>query len=110
MVFKNAIYGNYGKKKRHTIKEKRHVLPSSLRGRHLRNIGTVTEKIDGALPISNHNFAEYAAAGAGAYLCFLSVVDDDINSSTASDYCVSALVPRHFTIKRRRKSWQPKRI
>ena len=87
MVFKSAIYGNYGKKKRHTIKEKRHVLPSSLRGRHLRNIGTVTEKIDGTLPIPDKNFAEYiAAAGAGAW------------------------VPRHFTIKRRRKSWQPKRI
>jgi hypothetical protein len=44
-------------------------------------------KIDGTLPIPDKNFAEYiAAAGAGAW------------------------VPRHFTIKRRRKSWQPKRI
>lgn len=44
-------------------------------------------KIDGTLPIPDKNLAEYvAAAGAGAW------------------------VPRHFTIKRRRKSWQPKRI
>lgn len=44
-------------------------------------------KIDGTLPILDKNLAEYiAAAGAGAW------------------------VPRHFTIKRRRKSWQPKRI
>lgn len=43
-------------------------------------------KIDGTLPILDKNLAEYiAAAGAGAW------------------------VPRHFTIKRRRKSWQPKK-
>lgn len=42
---------------------------------------------DGTLPIPDKNLAEYiAAAGAGAW------------------------VPRHFMIKRRRKSWQPKRI